>query len=135
MKSFLFAAALLFNLPAMAQSYNLLFKDGAVQAIATFAEAPVLGKPNMMTLEFKDGATQSPLALEDQLAVVLWMPDMGHGSRPVKIDPVVDASGNSVVGAYTVTKMYFVMGGLWEVRVSLKDADGVVETQSFDVEF
>jgi hypothetical protein len=135
MKSFLFAAALLFNLPAMAQSYDLFFKNGTVQATATFAEAPVLGKPNAMTVEFKDAVSQIPLAIEDQFAVVLWMPDMGHGSRPVKINTAVDASGNTLVGVYAVTKMYFVMGGLWEVRVSLKDAAGNVETQIFNVEF
>jgi len=134
MKTFLFAAALLFNLPAMAQSYELFFKKGEVQAIATFAEAPTSSANATMVLEFRDAATQAPYDLTEQLAVVLWMPDMGHGSRPVKIERALGASGNVLPGIYQISKMSFMMNGPWEVKVTLKDAEGNSETQTFAIE-
>lgn len=42
--------------------------------------------------------------------IELWMPDMGHGSRPVAVRQFG-------VNKYHVTKAYFMMAGLWEVRV------------------
>jgi hypothetical protein len=134
MKSVLFAMAILFNLPAMAQSAELLFKNGAVQATATFAEAPHSSALATMYVEFKDAGTQAPLEVAEQLQVVLWMPDMGHGSRPVKIEHAVDAQGNALAGVYKVTKMSFMMEGTWEIRVILKAADGSLETQTFNVD-
>lgn len=134
MKSFLIAAALLFNFPAMAQAFDLQFKNNSVHATASFAEAPQAGPAATMLLEFQDATTQIPLDVTEQLGVILWMPDMGHGSRPVKIEKAVDAAGNVVPGAYKVTKMYFMMQGQWEVQVTLKDAEGNSETQVINLE-
>jgi hypothetical protein len=40
----------------------------------------------------------------------LWMPDMGHGSSPLSVKQFG-------VNKYNVTKAYFVMSGLWLVRL------------------
>lgn len=49
-----------------------------------------------------------------KVAVVLWMPSMGHGSSPVTVTPVS-------AGVYRATNVYFVMPGAWEIRIKLKN--------------
>jgi len=60
------------------------------------------------------------------VGVKLWMPDMGHGSSPVKIAQATDASGAGIPGVYNVTDVYFVMGGHWEIWVQLKQDKQVI---------
>ncbi|MBI3543743.1 MAG: FixH family protein [Deltaproteobacteria bacterium] len=52
----------------------------------------------------------------------LWMPAMGHGSRPTK---TVERGAK---GHYEVSGAYFLMPGIWEVIVEAQAADGSVET-------
>lgn len=61
-----------------------------------------------------------------RLAVVLWMPSMGHGSSPTKVEPLLDASGTALSGQYGVKQVYFSMDGDWEVRFQLKRGSTVV---------
>jgi hypothetical protein len=44
------------------------------------------------------------------LKVKLWMPEMGHGTTPVKVTP----QGN---GHYSVTEANFSMAGKWQVQL------------------
>ncbi len=53
-------------------------------------------------------------------AARLWMPDMGHGSRPVEINKLA-------TGEYSATKVFFIMPGLWEVYIQLKNGADVVD--------
>lgn len=55
-----------------------------------------------------------------ELKVFLWMPSMGHGSSPVTL------SKTESVGIYSVTDVYFVMPGAWEIRVQIKAGDGTI---------
>jgi nitrogen fixation protein FixH len=50
-------------------------------------------------------------ALITNVAVKLWMDEMGHGSSPVTLAPFDEAH-------YEVTKAYFIMSGPWQVKVS-----------------
>lgn len=61
-------------------------------------------------------ANSPEVALDPQakVAVVLWMPSMGHGSSPVTVTPVSP-------GVYRATNVYFVMPGAWEIRIKLKN--------------
>ncbi|MBX3021812.1 MAG: FixH family protein [Bdellovibrionales bacterium] len=65
-------------------------------------------------------ADQSFLAqdLEGHLAVVLWMPGMGHGSSPVTVEKLD-------IGTYRASRVFFTMAGDWEIRVQLKDGDEI----------
>jgi hypothetical protein len=47
------------------------------------------------------------------LKLDLWMPDMGHGSAPLKFEEMD-------VNLYKVTNAYFMMSGEWLVRASFK---------------
>lgn len=49
-----------------------------------------------------------------QLAVILWMPSMGHGSIPVKLSKKSD-------GIIDVENVFFIMPGDWEIRIQLKN--------------
>lgn len=53
-----------------------------------------------------------------ELAVVLWMPSMGHGSSPVTIERLDR-------GTYRVSEVFFTMAGDWEIRVQLKAGNDV----------
>ncbi len=53
-------------------------------------------------------------------SVILWMPSMGHGSSPVKIEKVKQ-------GEFLVTEVYFVMSGEWEIRIQQKNGKEVIE--------
>lgn len=67
--------------------------------------------------------------------VRLWMPSMGHGSSPVEVSPFIDSNGLAVPGVYTVTHVFFVMRGGWEIQVQLKDQSKVLEQASFSLQY
>jgi hypothetical protein len=53
-----------------------------------------------------------------QVAVLLWMPGMGHGSAPVKVSRID-------VGTFRADNVFFTMKGDWEIHVQLKEGDVV----------
>ena len=75
----------------------------------------------MRTWKNDSGTMNGPYQdLEKDLHVFLWMPSMGHGSSPVKIQKVAD-------GEYDVTNVNFIMGGKWDLRIQLKEGNQVVD--------
>ncbi len=112
---------------------HLVFKKGALHIHAQFPEAPMVGQEATLLLETHDPQTHQVINIDDQIEVSLWMPSMGHGSAPTQIERVQDDQGNVITGLYVVRNVYFTMGGDWEVRVTLTDAQGNKETQSFNV--
>ena len=44
------------------------------------------------------------------LQIDLFMPEMGHGSAPVQVQALDDTH-------FTVKKVYFIMHGLWHIRI------------------
>lgn len=53
------------------------------------------------------------------LKAVLWMPDMGHGSSPTRV-------AQGAPGQFSVSQVYFSMGGFWEIRLQLRQGASVV---------
>ena len=51
--------------------------------------------------------------LPGDVNVLLWMPGMGHGSSPTKVQRLD-------VGTYRVTQVFFVMPGEWEIHFQSK---------------
>ncbi|MBX2987321.1 MAG: FixH family protein [Bdellovibrionaceae bacterium] len=80
-------------------------------------QGPAVGSESVLVASFTDQNGQV-LTLSN-LQVELWMPDMGHGSAPVKIEAQAD-------GSYLIKQMYFIMGGTWEVH--FRDGDRVLVT-------
>ena len=114
----LFVMPFLFQFsPAQAESLapcDLTFTQAGLCARVRWINGPSDRIENRMQMQFVDLQTGSVALPAPNLKVVLWMPDMGHGSRPVSIE-------NPGEGLYQVNKMYFVMPGHWEVRVTLGD--------------
>ncbi len=69
---------------------------------------------------------ESDVGLRD-LNVVLWMPDMGHGSAPVVVTRESETR-------FSATEIHFIMPGVWEIRIEATDAGGRVESGSLRVE-
>lgn len=56
-------------------------------------------------------------ALVTNVKVSLWMPNMGHGTKPVRINRLDSAH-------IEVTDAYFIMTGNWDIRVDFDYAQG-----------
>lgn len=112
---------------------HLSYKQNTLHLHARFPTAPFVNQESLLILEAQDAKTHKPLDLKDNIEVVLWMPSMRHGSAPTQVERAVDANGNLLLGAFNVRNVYFIMGGEWEVRVTLIDAQGAQETKSFNV--
>ncbi len=112
---------------------HLSFKNNTLHIHATFLQEPVVGSEATLVLEAKNPTTHQAIELNDQIEVTLWMPSMGHGSSPTKIERTVDSSGNRIPGTFNVRNAYFIMGGDWDVRVTLTDENGIKEMKSFAV--
>lgn len=56
---------------------------------------------------------QSPTLVDSHgIEAFLWMPSMGHGSSPLKIDKVDS-------GIYRISRVYFSMPGDWEIHIKI----------------
>lgn len=62
--------------------------------------------------------------LEGLIKVQLWMPDMGHGSSPVRVEKLD-------IGTYRASQVFFSMRGKWEVRFQLKEGTSVKDQATY----
>ncbi|MNT26510.1 hypothetical protein D3C72_1620860 [compost metagenome] len=58
----------------------------------------------------------------DPVEVLLWMPDMNHGSSPVEVSKIE-------VGTYRADEVFFIMPGKWQIKFQIKTA-GVVTDEA-----
>jgi hypothetical protein len=70
----------------------------------------------------ENAADKSPVVrdVEGQIAVVIWMPSMGHGSSPVTVEKLD-------TGTYRASKVFFTMPGEWEIRIQRVVNGNVIE--------
>lgn len=113
---------------------HLRYKNKTLHIHAQMAQLPVVGQESFLMLEARAAEDHSPTDIADQIEVSLWMPGMNHGSAPTQLTRVMDAQGKAMVGQYIVRNMYFVMGGLWEIRITLTDSKGHQETGTFTIQ-
>jgi nitrogen fixation protein FixH len=114
-----FIFTILLTTQVLAQPCEMFFKSENLCLEQKWEILPSRTTMGQMTLTFKDheGRVISP---KNTPFVLLWMPSMGHGSRPVTITLVED-------GIYSVTNVKFIMGGPWDIHYQLKDGSKVVE--------
>ena len=110
-----------------ALQFELNYPDLDLSAKATFAQPPQVMVEAFMDLEIVNTTTKAPYQAQS-VEVELFMPDMDHGSKQTTIT-------ESSPGVYRVSDMYFLMGGLWEVRVKVTSPDGKTEQQLFELDF
>lgn len=112
-KSLFVGVALLFSLSAFADDGHTHTQNVcAAKNPAVCAHLGIYGTLNstdaakfIVDVMTPDGAAYT------NLKVVLWMPDMGHGSRPVTLQ---DMGHNHSL----VTDAYFIMAGAWLVKLN-----------------
>ena len=124
--------------PSAQASCPLSFPKTGLCASATWDAQPSAARPNAFTLRFwsaSQGTDAGPyLSPSQELFVRLWMPSMGHGSRPVTLTPARDASGAALPGIFRVEKVVFTMRGDWDVQVQLKNGSQVLEQSVLELE-
>jgi hypothetical protein len=68
----------------------------------------------------------SPVLVEPEagrlvrVGLVLWMPSMGHGSSPTRVDRVD-------VGTYRASDVFFIMPGEWDLRFQFSEDNQVID--------
>lgn len=103
---------------------TLLFKTQSMCVDLAWTVSPTDSAAGEMTLKFYGSdAVAAPVEPSYAVSVVLWMPAMGHGSSPVRVEKLEN-------GIYKASNIFFVMPGEWEIRVQLKDGKNVVDQVS-----
>lgn len=132
MSKALWAAILLYSISpqAMAEDCSCAVSASERQSMTLLEEGSASGKQVQILLAGNPVPRSTRVATicsnvpATVAEVVLWMPDMGHGSSPTK--------PNTVTATCTkVERVNFVMQGPWDVRVRFADGDSV--TFSTDV--
>jgi hypothetical protein len=80
--------------------------------VRTEPDQPPTRGLSTVTLEITDAMSGEP-AVGLELAVVPWMPAMGHGTS---VKPAVEAKGD---GVYEVSRVNMYMGGEWDLRITI----------------
>ena len=100
---------------------GLLFssEDGCLKTV--WIQKPTESTYGEMNLSFVDRNDDTRfMDPTNEPTIILWMPSMGHGSSPVKME-------RTDVGRYKASEIFFIMPGPWEIRYQLKDGSNVVE--------
>ena len=103
---------------------TLKFTQAQMCMTWTWLAAPTADNDGVMELRFASplSAGEAALPADPPFApfVYLWMPDMGHGSSPVRMEHVG-------TGIYRATNVFFSMPGLWEIHFQLRDGKKVID--------
>jgi hypothetical protein len=118
---------------------DLVFSKVSLCASVTWVKQPTADDQGEFTLRFwepSQGTEAGPYVTPaGDVAVKLWMPDMGHGSSPTKVIAETDATGTPVPGVFDVQNIFFVMNGKWRIFLQLKKGGQVVDQAEFDYNF
>ena len=84
-----------------AELNSILYKYHWITGPSVYDESKIL-----LTIQDKSGKLFDPPEINFQI----WMPTMGHGSSPVKVEHLSQ-------GIYSISDIYFIMEGYWELQV------------------
>ena len=140
LKSVLLVLGVSLSLNAYAQqptSGQLTFStEEKVEATLYWENGPIANSESVLRIEFTDAITHQPTALTSALDVVprMQMGTMGHGTSPVTLTKITDQHGNEIIGQYRVSRIFFVMSGIWKMKFNLTHPDHTIETQVWNVQ-
>ena len=97
----------------------MTFEKAGLCALYQWSVGPKGDGENSMTIQFFDAKTLTPTEPSTSLKVALFMPDMGHGSSPTLIT-------KNAPGVITVSKIFFIMAGAWEVHVNVGEEQQIL---------
>jgi hypothetical protein len=99
---------------------SLVFPISKYQIEMFWRQGPLVSKESKILLIVTD-QDSTPINLDGNLQVKLWMPTMGHGSFPVKIN-------NTGNGTYELSDVFFTMDGIWDIHFQrIKDSNMLEE--------
>lgn len=85
---------------------------------ANWVAGPIANGRNELEVKLIPTREMPPV---EALEAVLWMPGMGHGSAPTRIEgPRFVTNMGSPYYAVNISRIVFMMPGLWEIRFKLK---------------
>jgi hypothetical protein len=128
--SLFFSLACAYGAPA---DGTLVFEHDAQHVHLHWLAPPRVDGEAVLAVQWMNNSPHGPADPAGTFTAELWMPAMGHGSSPVTIERALDGQGRPVPGAFRVSRMYFLMEGGWEVRVTLVRANGTRETKAWPV--
>lgn len=97
---------------AFAEEVLHAVSDRASAGTLSFSEKPTSRKASESVF-----CTAAPTAVKE---AQLYMPDMGHGSSPTRLEPIAGSECTKIL------EMDFFMDGAWEVRVQLQSGEKFV---------
>lgn len=114
---------------------TLVFVSTGQHVHLKWATPPKLGEEAILNMQWMNNAPHGAAEPKGRITMDLWMPMPGeeHGSAPVVIEHATDDNGNPKVGAFRVSRIFFIMNGVWQVRATLTKEDGSAETQIWEV--
>ncbi len=90
----------------------------------SWEQRPTSSKPGSIVFKiYRGNALDDSPVLVDSTAsadLVLWMPSMGHGSVPTKVQRLD-------IGTYRASDVFFIMPGEWELRFQFQQGDQVID--------
>lgn len=121
-------------LPALAATSNsasgeLSFPKASIIVEYKWLQGPDSKGESILQLSWMDEQTKAPIA-PPAFNVAILMPSMPEMvNPPTQIAPLMDSQGKLVPGGYTVQKIFFTMGGEWNVNLAIGSGHST-ETQS-----
>lgn len=85
----------------------------------TWIQASTDSQMGIFNLEFSE-------ALTAEVKAVLWMPSMGHGSRPTTVTRLSETR-------FQISNVAFIMPGEWEIRIQVKENNQVVDEVAYKI--
>jgi hypothetical protein len=128
----LFFSVMTFAQHSHENQIELKFEKSGVHAQVRWLKGPIVSEESKLLVEWKTISAQKATN-PGSFKVSISMPEMDHGSAPTQIEQAVDKQGKAILGLYKVNEIYFTMGGHWEVKIAIKQADGSVESQTFSI--
>jgi hypothetical protein len=73
---------------------------------------------------------QTPVEVDHEQIpnLILWMPSMGHGSSPTKVDRLD-------VGTYRASNVFFIMPGEWELKFQIQSGTEITDEAKVQILF
>lgn len=109
---------------AAAADCSIQFRTSQACLTWTWEQRPTEDEPGSLVFKVYrlNVFDQTPVAfdLEGKVGLVLWMPSMGHGSTPARVQRLD-------TGTYRAANVHFVMPGDWEFRFQVKDGNTLTD--------
>jgi len=117
------------NTPISTYDYQLTSTSKNLNIGLNFEKPPTTNGEVVFTIKFYHPQTPEILIDADSAwDVILWMPSMGHGSSPVKIEKIA-------TGYYRVSRVYFIMPGDWDLIIRFKNSETLNVTEQIIQKF